>query len=252
MPTTVRIVHASQQFSDSRVQQAHDVDAVFGYADRKGALFLTGTESGGDSLRTLVTKYAKQYGWALSLHRTGDWVALNRDLAKVDGKGFDGPHIPGTTGLKASEGAHAPRGIAWITGTLPGVGSVTMGCVHYLTARSMKASGTTNEPLARGLAAWGRDKGKGKAIAFVGGDFNMDDANRDVFLGKPFTTCWDELRKYPATYGTSKARGRTIDVIASYDADRRVKAKAARVLDDSDLRLNTDHFLIEATYTVVR
>jgi hypothetical protein len=242
-------MHASMQFSDSTAAHRTDATAVFRYAKAKGVVFLTGTEGGGDSLTRALTDAAKANGFALNLHPAGDWVAVNTTKAKVSAKGHDGPHVPGTRGLKASEGGHAARGITWTTAQVPGIGTVTVGSVHYLTQRSIKATGQSNAPLAAGIAAWGRAKGKGKALVFINGDMNMDDARRDVFMGKPFTTCWDELKKWPGTHGT-KARGSTIDVSASYDADGRVKAKGAAVLDDSDLRLATDHFPLVAVYTI--
>jgi hypothetical protein len=257
MPTTdLRVIHSSQQFSDSNVQHAQDAETIFAYADKQKALFLTGTEAGNSKqnhdLRDALVAAAKKYGWRINAHRWGDWVATNAELAKVTDRGWVGPLIPGTTGLTAPQGAHSPRGITWVTAEVPNVGPVTMGCVHYLTARSKAASKTTNQPLADGIAAWGVEKGKGKAIVLINGDWNMDDERKDVFLGKPFTTSWDELGKHPATHGRDKAHGSTIDACASYDADKAVRAKSARSLDDSDLQLNTDHFAIETVWTVTR
>lgn len=255
-PTTVdlKVIHSSQQFSDSPAHHNHDADAIFSYADVKGATFLTGTEAGAakanHDLRDAILKAAKRYGWAVNAHEYGEWVALNLDLADLTETGYAGPFIPGTQGLSVAEGAHAPRGIAWSTAKVPKVGTVTMGSVHYLTKRSMAGSKTTNQPLADGIAKWGAVKGKGKKLVLINGDMNMDDEHRDVFLGKPFTTVWDELGKYPATHGADKRHGPTIDVSASFNADGRVTAKSAVVLDDGDLQLYTDHFPLVAVYRV--
>jgi hypothetical protein len=35
-------------------------------------------------------------------------------------------------------------------------------------------------------------------------------------------------------------------VVATYDRDKRVRAISTRALDDSELRLHADHFLVEA------
>ena len=252
--TDLRVIHSSQQFSDTVAQHRQDAEAVFAYADKRKALFLTGTEAGSskanNDLQLALKAAAKKYGWSINAHKFGDWVALNLDLAELVEAGYSGPFIPGTTGINAKQGAHSPRGITWTTAKVPGAGTVTMGSVHYLTQRSIDAGKVNNQPLADGIAAWGADKGKGKRLALINGDWNLDDERRDVFLGKPFTTSWDELGKHPATHGVSKTRGSTIDACASYNADRRVKAKSARSLDDSDLQLHSDHFAIETVWSV--
>lgn len=246
----LRLMHASMQFSDTRANHRHDASAVFKYAKANDVVFLTGTEGGGDSLSAALTDAAATSGFALNLHRSGDWVAVNIAMAKVTSRGHAGPFVPGTTGLKASQGGHAPRGITWTTAAVYGNSTVTVGSVHYLTKRSVLATGVNNDRIAVGIGKWGQAKGAGKNLVFINGDMNMDDAKRDVFMGKPFTSCWDELKKWPATHGVSKARGSTIDVSASYDRDGRVSAKSAKVLDDSDLRLATDHFPLVAVYAV--
>lgn len=250
--TELRVIHSSQQFSDDHAQHVHDAGAIFRYADKQGALFLTGTEAGGDDVRNALQAAAKEYGWRINAHRWGEWVALNNAEGKATDEGWEGPFIPGLSRAEAGKGTYAPRGITWVTAEVPDVGTVSMGCVHYLTVRSNAASGASNRPLAKGIADWGADKGKGKHLALVNGDWNMDDKHRDVFLGKPFTTSWDELGKHPATHGRDKAHGRTIDACASYNADGRVKAKAARVLDDHNLPLFADHFAIETVWAVAR
>lgn len=236
--------HNSMQFSDSNAQHKADADAVFKRAKDAGVMFVTGTESGGKSLNAAVKASAAKYGFKINAHKWGDWVAVNTALADVKGQGYAGPMIQGTKGLKASQGAHAPRGVSWMT-ALPknkGIGLVTVGSCHYLTNRSTKVSGS-NAPLIAGIGKWGKDKGKGKALVFVAGDVNLDDSKQDVFRGQPFTTIWDELKKWPATLGK-----RTIDVIASYDQDGRVSAKSGGVI--TGLKLNTDHKPIQATYSV--
>ena len=65
-------------------------------------------------------------------------------------------------------------------------------------------------------------------------------------MGGPLTSAWDELGIYQNTgHGN-------IDVIASYDRDRRVRAEHIQAFPDSDFPLATDHFLVEAWYRVRR
>lgn len=252
----VRIVHSSQQFSDTKAQHIHDADALFGYCRDNGVSFVSGTEAGNspanNDLRMALLAASKRTNFLMNAHKWGDWTAVNLSLCEFIEDGYAGPFIEGTTGLKPSQGAHAPRGITWSTARskAKGVGVLTMGSAHFLTQRSIVASKTTNAPLQLGIGAWGKQKSKGKRLVFIGADVNQDDERRQPFGAAPFTTVWDELGKYPATHGRDKQHGSTIDVIASYDADRRVSAQSARVLDDGDLSLYTDHFVIDATFAV--
>lgn len=247
----LKLMHASMQFSDSPTEERADAAALCEWADGHGVAFLTGTEAGKRTV--LVDAFqaaAKKWGWSFTT-KNGEWLMVNREL--ITGKptkGYAGPFIPGAGGIPAAKGGHGPRGIAWITAELPELGIVTVGVAHYLTARSVAGTGHSNDPLIKGIAAWGVEKGKGKALAFLNADINRDDEKRDPFDGGPFTSCWDELGKYPATHGRDKRHGSTIDMSASYNADGRVSVKTARVLDDSDLALATDHFPIVATYQV--
>jgi hypothetical protein len=252
--TTIRLQHNSMQFSDTKANHQHDAKAVFDHALTSGALFVTGTEAAqsrdNHDLRDALIIEARAHGFRINASRAGEWVALNRKLGEYFDSGYAGPFIKGTTGLDAAHGAHAPRGVAWVTAQVPGVGQVTQGVAHYLTKASMIASRTTNQPLVEGIGKWGFAKGRGRKIVFFSADANERDNIVDVFHGKPFTTIADELGKHPKTHGKDTEHGTAIDIIASYDADGRVKAKSYRVLDDSDVKLFTDHFILEAAYTI--
>ena len=247
----LKLMHVSMQFSDTSKQQRVDADTVVAWADAHRVAFLTGTEAGNRTVLVEALKAAaKEWGWGFH-SRHGEWVMVNRQL--TTGKptiGYAGPFIPGTRGLTAPQGAHGPRGICWTTAEVPEIGTVTVGSAHYLTKRSIDATGHSNTPLIKGIASWGEEKGKGKLLCFINADINRDDQHRDPFDGGPFTSIWDELGKYPATHGRDKRHGSTIDMSASYNSDGRVSAKAGRVLDDSDLALATDHFPLVATYEV--
>lgn len=253
--TTLRIQHNSMQFSDNAEQHAHDAKAVFDRAAEREVAFVTGTESGSSpvnhDLRDLVIREAHKHGYFIHAHKFGDWVAMNRDLVELEDHGYRGPYIEGTKGIKASQGAHSPRGITFVSGRLKAedLGLLTVGSAHFLTDRSEAVSGT-NAPLIEGVGKFGREFGGGRKLVFMDADANDNDRAHDVFNGQPFTTVADELDKHPGTHGRDKEHGFPIDFIASYDADRRVTAVKYHVLDDSDLKLFTDHFLLEATFEI--
>lgn len=247
----VRIQHTSMQFSDSQAHHKADAKKVFDRAADKDVWAMTGTEAGvnrkNHDLHDALVKEAKDHGFYLMAHDSGEWVALNRKhLTSLD-KGFAGPFIKGTSGVGVAEGAHAPRGIAWASGTAKSfkLGRLTFGSAHYLTNRSEAVSGS-NQPLIDGINAWAREKGKGVNVVFLGSDTNTNDKRTDVFNGKPLTTIADELKKWPPTLGTTTY----IDVIASYDHDGRVAARSFNVFNDQAFPLATDHYLLDAVYEV--
>lgn len=247
----VKIQHTSMQFSDSAASHRSDANKVFKRARDKDVWLMSGTEASysrtNHSLRDALIAAAKEYGFYINPHKEGEWVAMNRKFLGNFTKGFAGPFIPGTTGLKASQGAHSARGVAWASGTAKEfkLGRLTIGSAHYLTKRSIQVSGS-NQRLINGISNWAREKGQGSAVVFLGADTNMNDKRTDVFNGKPLKTIADELKKWPPTMGTSTY----IDVIASYDHDGRVRPKSFNTFTDQEFPLATDHYLLEAVYEV--
>lgn len=250
---TIRIQHQSMQFSDPNSEHARDAKAVFDRAVEREVWAVTGTEAGGgnnDDLRLSLISEAQKHNFYINAHRAGEWVALNRRMLKSFDHGFEGPFIPAKGG-SASEGAHGPRGIAWAQGLAKdGSGRVTVGSTHWLTKRSMVASHTDNKPMVKGAQDYGMKYGKGGKLVFLCGDANERDDIRDLFQGGDFLTIGDELKKHPKTHGKDTAHGTVIDFIASWKKDTRVSAKAYQVYDDRTVKLFTDHFLLEATFTV--
>jgi hypothetical protein len=232
--------HTSLQFSDTEAQMKADVEKIFS----RGKQHLSGTESGADNpLMGLVKEAAEKHGYRLHL-RKSVWVAVKKNLIK------DGSRV--TTGfvpvIESFEGAgrHSDRGIVWLTYTHKTLGRITIGCAHYLTngRKPGDPNFVLNRRLAEAIGVWATEKGKGKAIVFYSGDQNIVDRTEDTFFGSPLTTAWDEIGKWENTgHGN-------IDVVASYDHDRRVKAVSITALDDSEFPLHTDHFLVDAVYKV--
>lgn len=247
----VRIQHTSMQFSDSLAQHKSDAKKVFDRAVNKDVWAMTGTEAGSGKknhdLRDALIEEAKDHDFYIQAHGTGEWVALSKKHLTSFQKGFEGPFIEGTSGVGVGGGAHAPRGVAWASGTARSfrLGRLTFGSAHYLTNRSEVVSGS-NAPLIKGINDWAREKGKGANVVFLGADTNTNDKRTDVFNGRPLTSISDELKKWPPTLGTTTY----IDVIASYDHDGRVKAKSYNVFNDREFPLFSDHYLLDAVYEV--
>lgn len=242
--TVIRIQHSSLQYSDDIRQHAHDAHALFRYARATGAVLVSGTESGNNSLHWQIPRAAHRHGYAVHRGR-GEWVAVAHDFGRIVDRGY--VPVYGPLGLPARRGGHGPRGIPWVRihPHAPGVGPVVFGAGHWLTRRSLRASRLpSNGRMTRAVATWARRHGRGRPIVFYAADTNTDDRRRDVFGGGPLTSCWDAVRRHPATRPVS---GRCIDVIAAYDNDGRVSCQGAHV---TALRLFSDHRTIAAAYRV--
>jgi len=265
----VKAMHASLQFSDSPKQQTEDINDLFARAKERGVWFITGTEAGPGAEPTgeLLLSVGKASGFKVYVPSerkgvggsTDSWVAVNGErVAKGSWDTGYEPAIPGSKELYRRAGVDAelprwgPKGVVWASFDNADIGRVGVAAAHYLTqGRSPKGQPIKgvdhyewNKVLAAEIGDWGREHGKGSALAFYGGDQNIVDRTDDTFFGQPFTSAWDELNKYENTgHGN-------IDVLASWDADGRVEAKAIRALDDGEFFQHSDHFVVETEFKV--
>lgn len=259
-PRTLHLMHASMQFKDSTREKRCDAEKIFQRARRRRVAWITGTEAGpgAGKMRRELRKAAKANGYRLFIPRaaTDCWIAVDKDFVAGDWKQGYRKVIKKSTAYPekvVGKGRWGHKGIVWVSFDTVDLGRISIGAAHYLTkAHHPKSSRwPLNRRLARAIGKWAEEEGQGSNLVFYGGDQNMLDAREkqpqgDTFFGEPLTSAWDELGKYQNTgHGT-------IDVIASYDADGRVVAKYVRALDDDAFFLNTDHYLVEAGYEVVR
>jgi hypothetical protein len=230
------------QFSDSPDAWRKECPKVFDHARSAGNVVVTGTEASDSGNASILGAAADDAGFWKFIHADGEWVAVDKSVASVNDHGYI-PVIPGQSG-SASSGGHSPRGIVWVTFTFKSGGpKVSVGVCHFLTQQSMDAQGATNKPLQDAALNFCADKGSGGNLAFINGDVNMNDETKNVWGTSKIVTCWDELRKWPATHEGSPG---TIDVISRYDPDGGTFTKGA-VIGDDTVNLATDHRLIQAT-----
>lgn len=264
----IRTAHASLQFNDSDKQHTHDIEKIFDRAVDRRQAWLTGTESGpgaGNTGRELI-RVARDHGYrpwvpehqanGIAQH-TDCWIAVREDLIEGDWKRGYEHVIPGSNQFEDEMDLNGkvwgPKGLVHVAfdSTPKGLGRINIGAAHYLTGGREPGSKywTLNEYLSSAVGDWARKVGEGPGLVFYGGDQNMaddknDEPQGDTFFGEPLTSTWDELKKWESTgHGT-------IDVIASYNKDRRVKALRTFALNDKEFRLNTDHFYVEAVFDV--
>lgn len=241
--------HLSTLVFQGRQKQYADLDKLLGL----GYHVVTVTEIASD--RAAFRRLAKEHGYrSFSTAGSDGGVAIKKDIIESGWHHGIVRVIRKTGKALGSTRPFGPKGIVWAGAVLKELGRTDIGTVHYLTGGRVPGKrsqhGKVNHYLLNVLYAtkigmWGRAHGKGKRLAFMTGDFNIPDRTFDVFLGRAdFTTCWDELKKWPNTgHGN-------IDAIASYNLDKRVECIHARAYTDRQMHFGSDHFLVEATYRV--
>lgn len=243
--STLNVMHCSMEFSDNKAEKQADAKKIFARAHKHHTHWITGTEAGlgaSADLRAALMKEAKNTGYNFTV-QSDVWIAVNKDL--ITRGSWDMGFI---TTLQSDTGSQrfSDRGILWVEFDNSVLGTISIGCSHYMT-HGQKPSDEyfgANTKLTRAIGEWGKIHGAGRAICFFGADSNIQDRSDDVFRGAPFTTLADELEDWQDTgHGA-------IDIIASYNGDGRVKGKYWRVLDDSEFKLNTDHFACEGGFEI--
>lgn len=241
--TTLDLAHFSLQHSDPTSQKQHDAVKIF--SRNYAAIF--GTEAGEEDTKRVLRVAAHNAGYMLFI-RLGNWVCVRRNLI-----------MPNTyrTGYKVFVDndeltvKQYHLNAVWAQCTMKNIGKVTFIASHYsikgrpdAKTAEYRQNLEANKKLAHGIGDLADKMGAGSALVFYGGDQNIIDKKNDTFFGESLTSAWDELKRWENTgHGN-------IDVIASYDKDRRVRAKYIRALDDKEQFMYTDHFPVEAGFTV--
>lgn len=243
----LKFAHASMQFSDSTKQQKADVELLFA---RKYDV-ITGTEAGHGSgeLVELLLAACEKYGYHFSKPgRYDTWVAVKKTLVQDSLQKGAEFALWRSSKTPGAAGRWGDKGVVWISWDMgPTYGKFAVSSVHYLTWGGTGSPALKNETdlkYAKAINKWASAQ-PDEVSVFVGGDFNRKDRGDDWFRGvAPFASCWDDLKVWPNTgHGN-------IDGFARHKADARVRCVGARVLDDGDLFMHTDHFLVEVDYEI--
>lgn len=270
----VRVAHSSLQYSDSPSQHTSDIEKLFKRANLRRYGWITGTEAGPGANNTSdeLERVGREHGYHMYVPSAGKgqgwatdcWLGVRKDLISGNWEdGFD-PIIPGSKELYADLNPEpkfprwGPKGLVRAAFDCDALqGRVNICAAHYLTGGRNPDHSTVhgvdhfawNGKLAEAVGAWAKEVGHGRNLAFYAGDQNMADAKNDqpqgdTFYGEPLTSLADELKDWQ-----NSGHG-PIDVIASYNRDGRVTGANFRVFDDSEFKLETDHFLLEGVFEV--
>lgn len=248
-----RVAHASLCVFNNLSQQKSDIQKLL----NRDYDWITGTEIANNELIKFLHGAGTKAGYNICHPGSQDgWIAVKHGI--VVPKSWKTGWIHVLPGAKEIGDPHpyGQKGIAWCSFEVESVGQISLGVSHYLTKGRFIGQSKRDNPkcpidhrranmkLAAEINKWAKQAATGGNLAFYGADTNMVDTTDDVFFGGNMTTCWDELKIHPNTgHGN-------IDIIASFDGDARVKCKSAKVLDQHDLALFSDHYLVEAVYNV--
>lgn len=241
--SVITLAEISLQYSDTLEQRSHDIAKVTNRLRKNKVFACGGTEALQAETRNLLKTYGRLNGFDFyCAPRQDAWVLVRSDAYVGPGEMFYRKVIDGKAGL------WSPKGVTGVTINAGSrLGPMTFMPLHWMTKGRPDAKDPEyrkrldmNRQLAKAYAEEMRTRARGKALGFALGDTNIPDNVSDVFLGHPFTTAGDDLKRHPSTgHGP-------IDVIARWDADRRVSFTDWRVYNDQRFLLHSDHFYVEA------
>jgi hypothetical protein len=251
---TLKIIHASGEVFDNDDQAEKDLKDLIDLEP----VILCGTESGNLERQRMMRRVLDEAGYHNFVPgQTDGFVAIHRNL--VQGATITARYDEVLPAAREVGDPHPynGKGVIQMQFYRPDLGRITVvGGGHYLTKGRFPGQEKEDAPhdpvdhraanreLARAMANACLDGSEGQGISFFTADTNMVDREDDVFFGKPLTTCWDELGKWPDTgHGN-------IDVIGSVNSDGRVRCAQAYVLDDEKFPQFSDHFVVVAKYEV--
>lgn len=244
--SVLRVQHTSLQYSDTKAQQEHDVRQLFVRGQRFP--IKTGTEGSADTFSHDALRYigSREFNHAVHIVR-GNWIAVDRDI--IEPKSLDrGQEFVIKNDFVVGRMHDRILATVEFDHRNPRIGHIGVGSAHYPRRGRLPSdpNNDVNELYADVIAKWMQETAKGPNLAFVHGDFNMLDNKKrqDWSFGNNWTSMADELKAWANTgHGP-------IDGFASYDRDGRVKAKKFWVLDDSELKMFSDHYVVRGVWEV--
>lgn len=249
------LVQSSMRNSDPKHQIADDFKDLLREANREQWDIIAISESiKHRAVYDLAWCLAQKYGWWFQEEAEGDARFMVHPKHNLLESGY-------TKVLRAhggmAKGNYPERGIAEVTIETPKGNIVTDHTTHWNTAFKLGPGGNPereqgSETITDAMIERVQLHGRGKRISFWQGDTNIDepkDTGRDhhaihhKFRKAGLRSVYDELGVFPDTHGN-----KTIDIIGSYDPDRRVVAQKVDVLPRRGRK--ADHLIVAATYHI--
>lgn len=251
--TLLKIQVTPLQFSDRGRRAVHDIDTLFEAGKNFPVKILT--EVGPETdLREELQDQLKKRNHRAAFYRSNA-VLIDRDIIK------QGSWRKGAVFVEDNDNVFGPghdSGFAWASfiHKTPGVGRISVAGFHYPTKGRYAGDPNhwVNKKYAYALADWAEQHGEGDKIVIGGGDSNMPDGRTNWAFGRQFTTLADELaaraKEEDRKYKYQNTGHSDIDGIWTWNPDGRVEAVSFTVLDDRELRMNSDHFVSRGTIRI--
>lgn len=235
----LHLMHSSLQWSAPRERTALAVR----WALQRAPHAVTFTEAGGEPVSGVLRAACKDYGYRLVLRKgVGTAVAVREDQRLLS-CGFR--RVLGPKEGRPRDGGRPAKYLTWAR--FKWETEDVFYAVGHWPNRAVEQQ-ADHRHMTRVMAELVRVNGAGRTLGFWSGDVNVDDAQRVPFYDPELhdgrlTSVWDTLGEYPSTHGA-----RTIDVIGTFDRDKRVQVKRARTWPAR----GTDHKPISAYFEVAR
>lgn len=236
----LHLMHHSTQFSDSAAKFSADLRQDL--KREPHILSLGETKTHLAELRQV----ARELGYTPVININGNneafCVRTSDDRIRVKDKGA-------FKVLDGEAGSHSARFVHYVRVSWYGE-DLWFHTAHWSLVRNARDK-VKHQKITDQMITQVKKHGQKGAISFFSGDVNDDDQpNGNVktnwnqkFRQNGLLTIWDEFKVYPATMGYV---GRTIDVIGSYDADKRVKGERYKAWPMG----HSDHRAISAWYEI--
>lgn len=246
--TELHVAHFSLKVQNPLRQEQADIKRIFERAEERQYAWVTGTELFGMSeswLEARLNGVPEAHGYRFARPGRGDsWVAVRKDLVAGGWRTLWDTAVPKTKNNRE-------LGAAAVEFDTRRLGHFTVMPNHLMRYGrpgakdpAYRVNVEENRAVMRAVEKMANEQARGRSLVFYGGDQNINDRKDDTFMGAPLTSTWDELEKWENTGAGC------IDVIASHDADTRVKATYTRVVTDAEEPLFTDHNGVEAGFLV--
>lgn len=230
-----------QQVSLEWVDTAAQVRADARTALDRDAHAVGWTEAQSTKIRRELAAACTAKGYRLiAPDRAGTVLAIRKDLRLIAyGRRHALDAVPGPF----RTGGRPVKFVTW--GTFVWAGETVTAIEAHWPNRA-RENAAAHRRMTSVVADLARVHGRGRRLAVWMGDANVDDGDRVPFWDAALnagqlSTVWDELGHHPSTHGR-----RTIDVIGTYDPDKRLSVVRAR----SWPRQHSDHAPTSAWFRV--
>lgn len=207
------------------------------------------TELSDAGSREAIRRACKAEGYHPVLYsQTASGFAFNPDVLKLKDKGF----ILGSEAVTEGPNNAPKRYVSWAHMKLDDedIWYHTAHWLPYLAEGHGRVQ--RHNAMSKQMVAQVRKHGRGTDLSFFSGDINIDDQSGDIsaynqiMRDAGLLSIWDEMKVYPGTHGGPHSR--TIDVIGSYNRDKRVVGKRYKVWPEQ----RSDHRPLSVWYELKR